>query len=195
MCKKEFLDRLRSGLNSLPPEEIEERLSFYSDMIDDRIEEGYPEEDAVSAVGSVASVLGQILSEMPPKKPHKERRKLSPWEIVLLVLGSPLWLSLLITVFAVIFSVVVSLWSVVIALWAVFAAVAICSFGFLISGVGFIIAGYGLSGFITLFASLICTGVSILMFFGCKLTTVGMAWLTKKLFAGIRKIFVKMKKF
>ena len=39
MNKQEFLMRLREGLSGLPQNEIEERLTFYSEMIDDRIEE------------------------------------------------------------------------------------------------------------------------------------------------------------
>ena len=46
MNKQEFLNQLRSGLNGLPHEEIEERVMFYSEMIDDRVEEGLSEEDA-----------------------------------------------------------------------------------------------------------------------------------------------------
>ena len=44
MNKQEFLAGLRKGLSGLPQEDIEERLLFYSEMIDDRIEEGMEEE-------------------------------------------------------------------------------------------------------------------------------------------------------
>ena len=40
MTKNEFLEQLRRGLSGLPMEDIDERLNFYSEMIDDRIEEG-----------------------------------------------------------------------------------------------------------------------------------------------------------
>ena len=52
MSKQEFLAQLRKSLSGLPQEDIEERLTFYSEMIEDHIEEGLPEEEAVSAVGS-----------------------------------------------------------------------------------------------------------------------------------------------
>ena len=38
-----FLDELRKGLSGLPEEDIQERLSFYSEMIDDGMEEGLSE--------------------------------------------------------------------------------------------------------------------------------------------------------
>ena len=47
MKKKEFLDALSRGLSPLPKRERDERVNFYREMIDDRIEEGIPEEEAV----------------------------------------------------------------------------------------------------------------------------------------------------
>ena len=45
MNKQEFLAELRRGLSGLPRDDIEERLSFYGEMLDDRIEEGLSEEE------------------------------------------------------------------------------------------------------------------------------------------------------
>ena len=46
MNKREFLASLRNGLYGLPQDDIEERLGFYAEMIDDRMEEGLTEEQA-----------------------------------------------------------------------------------------------------------------------------------------------------
>ena len=56
MNKEEFLNALRSALAGLPQEDIEERLAFYSESIDDRVEDGLTEEEAVEAIGTVAEV-------------------------------------------------------------------------------------------------------------------------------------------
>lgn len=100
MDKQEFLSKLRAKLSGLPQKELEERLSFYSEMIDDRIEEGLSEEDAVKELGTVDEVAGQVIAEIPLSKLVKERikpkRALNVWEIVLLAIGSPIWLSLMI---------------------------------------------------------------------------------------------------
>ena len=40
MTKKEFLSSLRSKLQGLPPSDIDERIGFYCEMIDDRMDEG-----------------------------------------------------------------------------------------------------------------------------------------------------------
>ena len=68
MSKQEFLAQLRKSLSGLPQEDIEERLTFYSEMIEDHIEEGRPEEEAVSAVGSVDEIAAQAVAEIPLAK-------------------------------------------------------------------------------------------------------------------------------
>ena len=65
MDKQEFLLRLRKELSGLPREDLEERLTFYSEMIDDRMEEGVSEEEAVAAAGSVDEILWQTVEEVP----------------------------------------------------------------------------------------------------------------------------------
>ena len=126
MVKQEFLRELRTSLNGLPSEDIEERLSFYAEMIDDRVEEGLTEREAVAAIGSVAEVVAQIIGDTPLTKIVREnlkpRRRLGAGETVLLVLGSPIWLSLLISLFAVVLSLYVSLWAVLVSIWSVFVA-------------------------------------------------------------------------
>ena len=95
MSKQEFLARLRDGLNGLPQDDIAERLDYYSEMIDDRIEEGLTEDEAVAAIGAVDVIVPQIVSEIPLPKLVREsvrpKRQLAGWEIALLVIGSPVW--------------------------------------------------------------------------------------------------------
>ena len=68
MNKNEFLLKLKKGLRGLPQADIDERLTFYSEMIDDRMEEGLTETEAVEAIGSVNDVTAQILAETPLTK-------------------------------------------------------------------------------------------------------------------------------
>ena len=112
-------------------------------------------------------------------------------EIVLLALGSPIWLSLGIAVFAVILSLYISLWAVIISLWAVFASVAVCFIGGVLACVLFTVGGNGASGIAMLAAGIVCAGLSIFMFYGCKAATMGTLLLTKKIAIGIKNCFMR----
>ena len=133
MRKQEFLTNLEERLSGLPSKEVKERLSFYSEMIDDRVDEGVSEEEAVSALGSLDGITSQIIAEMPLNKMVKHKmdplRRIKAWEIILLALGSPIWRSLLIALFSLVLAFYVTLWSLGISLWAVFASLVACAFG------------------------------------------------------------------
>ena len=126
MSKEKFLIQLQNGLAGLPQEDINERLTFYREMIDDRIEEGLTEDEAVAEIGPVQAVVKQIHADTPLSKLVKERvkpkRTLKTFEILLLVLGAPLWFALLITLFSLLFAFYVVVWSLAIAFWSVMAA-------------------------------------------------------------------------
>lgn len=194
MNKQEFLTRLRKGLSGLPQEDIEERLTFYSEMIDDRIEEGLSEYEAVSAIGTVDAIITQVLADTPLTKLVKEKAKakrtLKAWEIILLVLGSPIWLSLFIAAFIVILAAYIVVWSVVITLWSIEASFVACSLEGIVSAAVFAFQGNGLTGLAMLSAGIICAGLSVFMFYGCKAATKGIFLLTKKMAFGIKTLFV-----
>lgn len=190
MNKQKFLSQLRSALSGLPQEDIEERLNFYSEMIDDYIEEGLSEEAAVQRIGSASEIASQILAEASPSK-QKPGKKRSAWNITLLILGSPIWVSLLIAAFAVVFSLFVSLWAIIISFWSIFASLAACAFAGTLCGIGMSIAGYVIPGVAMIGASLVCAGLSIFAFYSCKAATKGSALLTKKIILGIKNILKK----
>lgn len=190
MTKLNFLLSLHEKLSDLPQKEVEERLNFYSEAIEDRMEEGFSEEDAVSAVGTVDEIVAQIIADISTAtKESKTKGHHKAWVIVLLALGAPLWLSLLIATFAVILSLFVSLWSVVISLWAVFTSAIACTLACIVLGIGLMVNGKTLSGFGSVSAGIVCTGVTILLFFGCKAATNGAVFLTKKFAKSIQKYF------
>ena len=47
MNKQQFLAALRARITGLPKADLERTLQYYREMIDDRVEEGVPEEEAV----------------------------------------------------------------------------------------------------------------------------------------------------
>lgn len=195
MNKQEFLAQLHKELAWLPKEDIDERLRFYGEIIDDRIEEGISEEEAVSEIGSVSEIVKQIIADLPLTKIAKQRikpkRNLKVLEIVLLALGSPIWLSLCIVTLAVIFSIYVSLWSIIISFWAVFNCFVACSFGCFFAGILIACSGGVPVGLFMIAAALICAALSIFSFYGCKAATKGIIKLTKKISVWIKSIFIR----
>ena len=111
MTKKDFLATLRKKLRALPMSEVRERLGFYSEIIDDKMEEGLSECEAVADVGDIDEIAEQILAEVEiPIK--KSKAHASPWQIALLIIGSPVWFPILLSVYAVMWSVVITLWAI-----------------------------------------------------------------------------------
>ena len=195
MRKQDFIKELRLNLSFLPKEEIDDRISFYSELIDDKIEEGVKEEDAIKSIGSIDEIINQIIDEMPlskiAKDKIKQKRKLNGLEIALIIVGSPIWLSLLLSLIAVLFSLYIIGWSIVISIWAI-----------LISLIAVLVAGIVLT-IISLFsniyivalsylgATLVILGLTILMHYVCKIITKLYIKITKLIVLSIKKKMLK----
>ena len=195
MRKQDFIKELRLNLSFLPKEEIDDRISFYSELIDDKIDEGVKEEDAIKSIGSIDEIINQIIDEMSlskiAKDKIKQKRKLSGLEIALIIVGSPIWLSLLLSLIAVLFSLYIIGWSIVISIWAI-----------LISLIAVLVAGIVLT-IISLFsniyivalsylgATLVILGLTILMHYVCKIITRLYIKLTKLIVLSIKKKMLK----
>lgn len=195
MTKIHFLMSLQEQLTGLPRDEVEQRLNFYSEIIEDRMEDGLSEAQAVAVLGSIEEIVAQIIEQTPLVKIAKEKmrpkRRLKPWEIVLLALGSPLWLPLLVAVGAVVLAVYAAAWSVIISLWAAFGALIAGSLTGLVAGIALACLGHIPAGMTMLAAGMVCAGFSILMFHGCKAATKGILILTKKSAAWLKNRWIK----
>ena len=191
MTKESLLMWLREAFSAYPLEDVEERLHFYEELIDDRMEEGMTEEEAVASLGSLEEVIAKMGTEMPPLKKRKAKWHLRWWEILLIVLGFPLWLPLLIAALAVGLAIYISVWSVIASFWAVFLSVVVCSFFAILIGIGGSLFGNRMKGIALLGAGIFCFGLSILLFWGCKAATNSVLFLTKKLLRAIKNCFVR----
>ena len=194
MTKIEFIEALKKGLQGLSQADIDRSVEFYSEMIDDRMEDGLSEEDAVKAVGTVDDAVNNILKEIPLPKIVKEKvrpkRVLSAWEVVLIILGFPLWLPLLAAFFSVILAVVVALWSVIVSLYAVDLSLLLAGVGCIVGSViTFIFGGMPL-GLVILAAGLILGGLAVLFFLLFNCITKGFLWLHKQFFLGIKRLMI-----
>ena len=169
MNKQEFLSKLKNSLSRLPKKEVDERIEFYSEMIDDRVEDGLSEEQAVAGLGTVEQVATQIVSEIPLSRIVTERikpkRKMKAWEIVFLVVGSPIWLALLISAFAIAISLYAVLWALVVSAWAVVISFGAGVVGGVLGGLLMIFTSNALSGLALIGAGITCVGLMIFAYF------------------------------
>lgn len=194
MRKQEFLEKLRAQLWALSPADIQRSLDYYSEMIDDRMEDGLTEEEAVAAIGDLDEIVQQIRQEMPqpPASVKKEQaqqkqyRRVEPWMIVLLVLGSPVWIPLVASAAVTVISVYVSLWSVVIVLYAVAVAVGAAAIGCIVSS--FLMIGRATVVIVAWGAALLCAGLAIVLFLLGNLAAKGMVALTKLAWQGCKQL-------
>lgn len=195
MNKKQFLAAIGEQLRSLPQSDVEKSLDYYSEMIDDRMEDGVSEEEAVAAMGNVDDIAAQILLETPLPKLVKARlkpsRALKAWEIVLLVLGSPVWLPLLLAAGVVLLAVYIVLWAVIVSLYAVdlsFAAGAVAG----LAGLFLLLyAGHPIQAVLFLGAGLVCAGLAILLFFAFNQVTRCLIRLSKMPVRWIKARFIR----
>ena len=75
MTKLEFISSLYERLSGIPKKELEDRISFYVEAIEDRIEDRLSEADAVAEVGSADEIAEAILSEIPITRLVKDKIK------------------------------------------------------------------------------------------------------------------------
>ena len=158
------------------------------------MEEGVTEEEAVFGLGPVEAVACRVLEERSSLADGGEKTPASGIgrrSLLLLILGSPIWLSLAVAAFAVIFSLWISLWSVIVSLFAVtLSLVAGAPVGIGI-GIFSVCRGEPAAGAAYLGLGIACAGLSILFFFLSRLTAKGGIILTKRLFWLLKRCFGK----
>lgn len=194
MRKEQFIEELRIKLKGLPKEDIEDRLSFYAEMIDDRVEEGLSEEEAIQEIGTSDEIASKVIESTSLTKIVKEKvrlkRKLEAWEIVLIILGFPLWFPLLVMALTFILVFIVLLWSGVIVAWSLEGSIIAASINFLINSVYNLFSGAFISSLGMFGTSLLLVGAGIFLFYACVKITELTAKVTKKIVLSIKKALV-----
>lgn len=185
MNKEQFLSAIKMKISGLPQSDIEKSLEYYAEIIDDYTEDGLNEEQAVETLGSVDEIVAQILTDIPlPRLVHEKvrpSRALRAWEILLLILGSPLWLPMVLTVILLFLCAYALLWSVVVMLYVADVSVLLCGAAALFSIFPFSLSGNLLQGVFLVGIGLISIGVGLFFLFVCNKAAVlilrGSKWL------------------
>ncbi len=124
MTKSEFLGSLENELKGIP--DYERIVDYYREMIEDRMEDGMSEGDAVANLDSIDSIRDRLIGETPLPKiiNAKASRPISSLNVVLLIIGFPVWFPLLLSAGVVIFSLLVVAAALVFSFYAIVFALA-----------------------------------------------------------------------
>ncbi|MBQ9151067.1 MAG: DUF1700 domain-containing protein [Clostridia bacterium] len=197
MSKQEFLLALRGALADLSEADIKASLDYYAEIIDDQMEEGIDEADAVASLGSVVTVAEQILMDLPLPKLVKARvkpkRRLRAWEMILIAVGSPVWFPILLALAVVVLAVYIVLWSVVVSLYAADLCLAAGFLAGITGSVALFVTASPAVALLFLGAGMACAGLAIFGFLGCNATAKGVFLLGKLIWRGIKACFVRKK--
>ena len=84
MNKEQFKQEIRTRLSDYSDEDINKALEFYDEAIDDRMEDGMSEDEAVAAIGTPEEVARQIQMDTPittlVKNKVKGKGELKTWQ-------------------------------------------------------------------------------------------------------------------
>lgn len=208
MTKKEFLQELRSRLSAYPKEELDRSIGYWSEMVEDRMEDGATEDEAVASLGSIDDIAKQIEMELPLKTiiKHSVKDKSSADEqkkdntgitvlvVVLAILAFPIWFPIAIALISIIAALFITIWAIDFALWVCSLSGVICFFAGLIFAVALLIGGHGilaLSGFGT---SLAGAGIAILFAFAAFYMAKGIIKLIDLMCRGTKRSIVNNKR-
>lgn len=189
MNKQEFMSSLTVALGRMPREERYKTLSYYDELIDDRMEDGMTEEEAVSKLGSAEEIARELLGTEPEVIPVEKSTSHRVLTIVLLVLGFPLWgalmlvaLSLLLVLYILLLIPVIVLGALALSLFAG-ALMGLAGMPFLIADAG-ILPGVFQGG-----ASIFALGLSLLSTVGFYYTTLGVVKAGKAVWKKVVRLF------
>ncbi len=164
----EFLLELKNRMAHLPLTESGKVLSYYSESLQDRIEDGMSEEEAIKSIESIDQIVKNIEAEIPLSAVVKDKVKTKTKNtnvntvllVLVLVLSSPIWIPILAVIFALAIAFYAVLWTIPIIIGSLYVSL----FPIAISGI--------FSGFTRMFTISFPTGLAYL---GVGLVSAGFA--------------------
>ena len=206
MTKDEYLSILQNNLRNMPAEEVQNIIRYYREYFEDAGEENtekvmeelgtpeslaqkasYENEDTDFFQNKYAQSDSQYQYAKGNMRGGMQKEKSGVGKvllIVLVVIGSPVWLAFAIAALAVLFGVMVAVVSVLFAF--VVTCVALIASGIFAMGVGFVgMFTHVPTGLLTMGMGLVCIGIGILLLIGSvalmKLTKKGFLWVKDRI--------------
>ena len=187
MTKEAFLQELIQRLHQLPPEEVKRQRDYYDELLQDMMEDGMDEAEAVSKLGDPAQIAQDILEDTSLHTLVKTRiRPKNGWTtaaVIAAIVGAPLWLPLGLALLATGFAVVVSIWAVIFSIFVVVLSLLVAGVFVFCKGFALFPLGFG-TGLFSLGAGLVMLGVGCLVFvaavYGSTALLHGSKWIYRK---------------
>lgn len=158
MSREEFIEQLKRNLSGLPESDLNEAIDYYSEYLSEVPDEKLSE--VIEKLGKPEYIANQIKSESGYGNPNVDNKNKKSsnlvFRIILVVVLSPIWLSLFIAYASLIISVIV----VIVSVYLVFPISFLCSVVSVIGTMTYGICFSLLYGGIGLFS----IGVSIMLF-------------------------------
>lgn len=166
MTKTDFINSLKEKLYKIEAKDVDVTISYYSEMIDDYVDSGYSEEEAINKMGSIEQIISEYeTSNQDVDKASNETklyRNILLTNKVLIVLILLLLSPIIIAAFGVFISLVACFFAVLLSTWVVDVSLAISSVYSLIMAL-FSISNNALSVIFYLGCMLVMGSVSILL--------------------------------
>lgn len=194
MNKQEYLAQLRAALACLPEGEIEESVAFYTEMIDDRVADGLTEEEATAQLDDPKAAARAIIADLPvvPRTVvrTKQRNRALYWTLV--ILGSPLWLTLLLAAGMLVLAGLLTIWCLILGLWLL--AAGLLAGGPLGIGVCLwaLAVGQPAYGVFELGSGLLCFGLGLFCLHGAVAASKTLMQVSRQWIAKAKAPFVKV---
>ena len=123
MNKTDFMLQLNNALHKahVPQNEARDAVQFYAECVDERVEDGATEAEAIEGLGSIDSIVESVVADLP--KAARGIGRLDSGnkalKVILLVLTFPVWGSILVSLALVAAALIAVLWSLLAAAAAV----------------------------------------------------------------------------
>lgn len=190
MSKAEFLNKLAFCLQKMNASERNKFLTYYDEMISDYVENGIAEEDAVIKIGDPKIIAEELLADHGSVKLNLPSTGSRWLNIILTIIGFPLWGSVLLAAILMVFSVYLIIWCVPIATGAGFVGFFTTSIIGIV-GCPFVMIKSFPVGIIQLGTGIASVGISLLLGFATISLSKKIIIVTKNLNIKLVKLFNK----
>lgn len=110
MNKSYFIKKIKESLRDFSKEEVQRIIEYYEELINDYIDEGYTEEEAIEQLGDIDNIIKDLKADLViERSSNKNTNSLKNFLIVLSITTSPVLIPIGIAFFVVFISILISL--------------------------------------------------------------------------------------